>query len=101
MKYSDNLKEIIDSFQKYCSPGEFISFQIEANRFIDNLSNLSVSEQSRQFMERFGHIYQIVNDDKQTTLIRSINKKVKFFYVLAIIWVILMIIALFYYWYNY
>jgi len=52
-------------------------------------------------MERFGHIYQIVNDDKQTTLIRSINKKVKFFYVLAIIWVILMIIALFYYWYNY
>lgn len=81
MNFIDNAFQIFARFEKFCGTEEFEKFRLEALAFLQSIKDKPVNEQSALFMEKYGHVIQLIN----TSTMKRINLKLGFFVVLAVI----------------
>ena len=85
MNYLETASTFIMDFKGFASPEEFEAFKKESETFIAGLKDKPLYEQSKLFMEQYGHIYQIVKNEQKIRILSYIQEKIRIFFILAVI----------------
>lgn len=91
--YADHAYSSIWHFKTKCSQVEYESLKKEVSQFCMANKDLPIAEQKKLFDEKYGHIAGSVGNRNILAELRSVNRKLSFFVILAIVSIIIAFFA--------